>query len=173
MLALDYWTFDQGADGIQSVIRKPGCEIAAADLYKDYHAQLRERSEPVTIKTPDGSDIAISATGELPILYWHEGQLRAFGGDYEGAILLFEESLSKTGASRFGWNEYVRGTIAFLRNDLETLSAERAAMTDKVYAGKGDVNLGVLDGLITCFGRSYSQAYGDPECNKRPGTEKP
>lgn len=41
LMALDYWAFDQGTDGIRAVVEKPGCELVVADLYRDYHAALR------------------------------------------------------------------------------------------------------------------------------------
>ena len=168
-IALDYWAFDQGAEGIRSVMATPGCELAAADLYRDYHAALRARGAPVMIALPNGEEWPISETGEMSILYWHEGQLRAFAGNAEGAASLFEQSLKTPEVSHYGWDEYVRGSIAFLRGDLEALEAARAAMAGKTSLGYGDLNLGVLDGLIACFGRSYKEAYGAPECNRRPG----
>lgn len=169
LMARDYWAFDQEAEGIRAVMAKPGCGLVAADLYRDYHAALRARGAPVMITLPNGEAWAMSETGEISILYWHEGQLRAFAGDGEGAVSLFEQSLNTPEASHYGWEEYVRGSVAFLRGDLDTLKAAREAMEGKVSPGMDDINLGVLDGLIACFGRSYSDAYGAPECNRRPG----
>jgi len=31
-----------------------------------------------------------------------------------------------------------------------------------------NLNLGVVDGLIACFNRSYKEAYGNKACNRRP-----
>ena len=121
------------------------------------------------ITLPNDEEWPISETGEMSILYWHEGQLRAFAGDEEGAAYLFEQSLNTPETSHYGWDEYVRGSIAFLRSDLGALEAAREAMAGKTSPGYGDLNLGVLDGLIACFGRSYKEAYGAPECNRRPG----
>lgn len=173
LMALDYWAFDQGADGIRAALAKPGCELVAADLYRDYHATLRARGAPVMITLPNGEEWPMSETGEMSILYWHEGQLRAFAGDGEGAASLFEQSLKTPEESHYGWDEYVRGSIAFLRGDLQALTAAREAMAGKEAPGYGDLNLGVLDGLIACFGRSYKEAYGAPECNRRPAAAAP
>jgi len=173
LMALDYWAFDQGTEGVRSVMATPGCELAAADLYRDYHAALRARGAPVMITLPNGEEWPMSETGEMSILYWHEGQLRAFAGDGEGAASLFEQSLKTPEVSHYGWDEYVRGSIAFLRGDIQALMAAREAMAGKTAPGYGDLNLGVLDGLIACFGRSYKEAYGAPECNRRPAAAAP
>lgn len=168
LMALDYWVFDQEAEGIRAVAAKPGCGVVAADVYRDYHGALRAKGEPVMITLPNGEAWTMSETGEMSILYWHEGQLRAFAGDADGAASLFEQSLKTADISHYGWDEYVRGSIAFLRGDLDALTAAREAMAGKVTAGYDAINLGVLDGLIACFGRSYTEAYGAPECNRRP-----
>ena len=72
--SMDYWTFDQAPDGLRSVSAKPGCELAAADLIRDYHAALRARGEPVSHAFPQG-EVQFSEDGEIPLLYWHEGQI--------------------------------------------------------------------------------------------------
>ena len=167
-MAMSYWEFDQSPEGVRSVLDKPGCRQAGADLIRDYHAALRAKGEPVTHVFPEG-EITFSENGEVTMLYWHEGQVRAMDGDSRYATELFRRSLEPDAKSYAGWNEYVRASIAFLEGDLDALKAEREALSGKVGPGYGDLNLGVVDGLIACFGRSYADAYGARDCNRRPG----
>lgn len=166
-MAMDYWTFDQSPEGVRSVLWKPGCAVFAADLMRDYHAMLRARGQPVRHTFPEG-EVTFSETGEMPILYWHEGQARAFEGETAEALVLFRLSIEPPERSFAGWNQYVRATIAFIENDLDVLKQEREALFRLTRPGYGDINLGVVDGLIACFGRSYSDAYSAAECNRRP-----
>ena len=163
---LDYWTFDQDPEiGVRSILDKPGCESAGADLISEYHSALIEKGEPVSYRFGD-QDVTFSENGEVGILYWHEGQVRAFAGQTGRAIDLFHKSMevddNKTGSGR----HYALATIAFLEDDRDALLAERAALAKLVPAD--NLNLGVVDGLIACFGRPYKEAYGAPECDRRP-----
>ena len=167
-MAMDYWTFDQAPEGSQSVSRKPGCELAKADLIRDYHAALRAKGEPVTHTFEQGT-VTFSETGEVSLLYWHEGQVRAINGQTEAAIALFRKSIKPAEASVMGWNEYVRASVAFLQGDRAALETERANLAAIVPAT--NLNLGVVDGLIACFRRSYKDAYGARECDRRPGRQ--
>ncbi|MCA8893147.1 MAG: hypothetical protein KDA56_15320 [Hyphomonas sp.] len=164
-MAMDYWTFDQMPEGLQSVSDKPGCELAAADLVRGYHASLRAKGEPVSHTFPEG-EVRFSDNGEVTLLYWHEGQIRAMHGQSRAALCLFRRSIKPEEQSFGGWNEYVRATIAFIEGNRSALEAERANLVAKVPAD--NLNLGVVDGLIACFGRSYANAYGAAECNRRP-----
>lgn len=167
LLALDYWAFDQDiAKGVRAIAATPGCELVAADLTRDYHRALRERDEPVIVDHPQGT-VRMSENGEMSILYWHEGQIRAFEGQTDQAIGLFRKSLKPEERNYGAWNEYAMGTIAFMENDLAGLKQYRAAMAEKLESA--NINLGVLDGFIVCFGKSYKEAYGSAECNRRPG----
>ena len=163
-MAMDYWTFDQDPAGLRSVYTKPGCELVAADLIRDYHDALRSRGEPVIHVFPEGA-VTFSETGEIPLLYWHEAQARAMHGQPQQAVGLFRKSIKPPEQSFGGWNEYVRATIAFLEGDREALETERANLAAKVPAN--DLNLGVVDGLMACFGRHYADAYAAPECDRR------
>ena len=164
-MAMDYWTFDQAPDGSRAVLDKPGCELAGADLIRDYHAALRARGEPVTHAFEQGS-VTFSETGEVPLLYWHEGQVRAMNGQAEQAAALFRKAIKPEDQNVMGWNEYARASIAFLVRDRAALEAERSNLAARVPAD--NLNLGVVDGLIACFGRSYKEAYGDTACDRRP-----
>lgn len=165
-LSLDFWTFDQDPErGWRAILMTPGCELAAADLIADYHRNLRERGAPVIVDHPQGQH-TISPDGRVFILYWHEGQIRAFEEQTDRAIDLFGKSIKPDSESYQGWNEYVLASIAFLEKDLEELKTQRSLLATK--EGGMQINLGVIDGLIACFEKSYADAYGSVECNRRP-----
>jgi hypothetical protein len=161
LLALDPPAFDQDlAGGWRAVAAREECQSAAADLIRDYRRMHGLNDS---------------------ILYWHEGQLRALAGQTSAAITLFERS-RKGPADRFGWDAYVDATIAFLRHDRRALMAARESLASLPRPADFNprdpqghplrlawpVNLDAVDGLIACFGRPYSQAYG-PSC-RAPAT---
>ena len=158
LLALDQNAFDQDLKGGWRVLAEnPHCYIAAADLIRDYR------------EAHHSSD---------SILFWHEGQMRASAGQSHAAIALFEQS--RKAQDPFGWNFYVDGTVAFLRHDRAQLQAARDKLAalrkpkdfhpvgpdGKPFEIKWPPNLNILDGFLTCFDRSYDQAYGTPQCAK-------
>ena len=156
MLALGMNAFDQDHQGgWRPLSERPGCEGAAADLIRDYRAFLQDR---------------------LPILYWHEGQLRAKVGQTDAAIRLMDRTRRDPGDERAPWwNAYVDATLAFLRGDRPALSAARVRLAavprpaDTPAERRWPPNLAVVDGLIRCFGRPYREAYFDAAC-QRPAT---
>jgi hypothetical protein len=166
LMAMDYWTFDQDPVGYQEVYAKAGCDLAAADLIHDYHAALRAMGEPVTHTFPQGT-VTFGEKGEVSTLYWHEGQIRAFAGETELAASLFRLSVDTDAYRNPPKRHYAFATIAFLEHDRDALQAERDALA--AIAPENDLNLGVVDGLIACFGKPYKEAYGAPECDRRPG----
>lgn len=155
MLALGMNAFDQDHQGgWRPLSERPGCKGTAADLIRDYRAFMQDR---------------------IPILYWHEGQLRADLGQNEEAARLMDRTRREGGDERaLWWNPYVDGTIAFLRGDRAALTAARnrlaaAPRPADLPAGRAwPPNLAVMDGLINCFGRPYREAYG--EACRRPAT---
>lgn len=158
LLALDQNSFDQDLKGgWRAIADRPGCELVAADLLREYRLAHPESRNP-------------------GILYWHEGQIRAIAGDAQGAVPLLEQSRKVTDG--FGWNPYVDATVAFLRGDRTRLEAARQSlaaisppadweqMVADVKAKSGmqmtwPPNLDVVDGLIACFGKPYREAYGN------------
>ena len=175
LLALDYTSFDMDMDkGWRAIAAREECRLAAADLIGAYHAKLREKGAPVFLKTDELAmtfpqneavppTVTISENGVVPILYWHEGQLRAFAGQYGKASALFRQSLKPKEQSHGGWNEYVLGSIAFLEGDFAALQENR----DWLEANFPNVsNLRALNRMITCFGEPYSKAYGSVECQR-------
>jgi hypothetical protein len=154
LLALDYQAFDQDSKGGWRALAQKGCNRAAADLIRDWREHHRDNGY---------------------MLFWHEGQSRAFSGDYRAAIGLFEKSRRPPGEDQIGWNFYVDGSVAFLRGDLPKLRVARVRLTrvpkplewdgmrgtdGKLLNASWPVNLNVLDGFIRCWGKRYSDAYG-------------
>ncbi|HWM92464.1 MAG TPA: hypothetical protein VN493_16990 [Thermoanaerobaculia bacterium] len=156
LLALDEHSFDQDMDGgWRAIAQHEECTAVAADLIREYRETRGLTSS---------------------ILYWHEGQLRAFRGSTDEAIGLFEQSRHADDA--FGWNLYVDASIAFLRRDKPALLTARETLASlprpedfSLQDAQGNAveiswppNLSVVDGLIACFDRGYKEAYGN--CRK-------
>ncbi|HTU10207.1 MAG TPA: hypothetical protein VMG08_04840 [Allosphingosinicella sp.] len=151
MLDLGINAFDQDHQGgWRPLSDRPGCAGAAADLIRDYRTFVLDR---------------------IPILYWHEGQLRAEAGQNEEAARLMDRTRRAAGDPRAPWwNAYVDATIAFLRGDRAGLVQARARLAAVPRAADWPAgqawppNLRVVDGLVACFGRPYRDAYGTPAC---------
>ena len=158
LLALGVDAFDQDLKGgWRAIAYEKGCEEKAAGLIKQY----REKQE-----------------SNLSILYWHEGQLRASVGELGQAVSLFEKSRTSNDPA---WNAYVDATIAFLVRDARGLreARDRLLATPKpeeqnwqdangksVPAPKWPMNIDVVNALVACFGKSYDEAYGTPQCRQ-------
>jgi tetratricopeptide (TPR) repeat protein len=161
MLSLDYSAFDQDPQlGWRSVADRPECRLEAADLLRAYHERLQARGEPVIWDTAQGN-VTLSDTGEVGILYWHEGQLRAMAGQYAQAAALFQKSLKPADKNYDAWNQYALGSIAFLGSDHDELVANRNSLARSFPES---LNLRVLDRLIRCFGKPYVYAYSAQAC---------
>jgi hypothetical protein len=151
LLALNMAEFDQDLDGgWRAVANQSGCFNAAADLIRDYHAALQEKSF---------------------LLYWHEGQVRAISGDYAAALPLFEMSYN-TQNDTIGWNLYVDATIAFVKRDKTALAKAYFALANlpvpvnaqldqngNSIADSWPPNLSVVEDLLACFDQQYLEAY--------------
>lgn len=155
MLELGVNAFDQDQrGGWRPLSERPGCEAAGADLIREYRDFLQDR---------------------MPILYWHEGQLRANLGQTDAAIGLMERARRAERDERAPWwNAYVDGTLAFLRGDRLALTAAHdrlAAIARPADAGgrPWPPNLAVIEGLIRCFGRPYREAYAETCRPPSPG----
>lgn len=154
LLALEYQHFDQDPQNGWRTLAAKGCDKEAAELISDWRERHKDNRY---------------------ILFWHEGQNRAFFGDYPAAISLFEKSRRPINEDRIGWNLYVDGSVAFLKGDLPKLKAARDRLTvvpkppewdemrgvdGKLFNARWPVNLNVLDGFIRCWGQQYRDAYG-------------
>jgi hypothetical protein len=158
-LEMGFADFDQRAGGWREIADKPGCEVAAADVVKQYRSWILSRM--------DG-------------LIGHEAQLRASAGDTANGLRLFREQLAMQDDDALNRLK-LEGFIAFLERDKDRLVAARnklavlpeppefaaAAETAKKRAGRSDIqlnwppNLAVLDALIGCFGKSFREAFVD------------
>lgn len=166
LLSLEESKFDEDlSGGWRTLASNPGCQAVAADLLRDYRQVHKNESG---------------------LLYWHEGQLRAFSGQTQEAIALMEHARPAPGAEdNGGWGPYVEATIAFLRRDklaLDNARLKLAALPPptgkdaspvidgffEVDFGDGKMrkfrwppNIDVVEGLIQCFDKSYTEAYAD------------
>lgn len=155
MLELDRAAFDQDIpDGGWRGLSNKGCYEEAAELIRTWRHQKRDHNS---------------------ILYWHEGQMRAYAGQTEEAVALFRRTYTAPeDDGDFGWNHYVSGTIAFLRRDREALTAAIDRLSKIPEPAKntftqrdGTVikmswppNMNVLKGFEACWDKSYKDAYG-------------
>lgn len=162
LLALDEQSFDQdianGGGGWRGLASSQECELVAADLIREYRS---------------------ARNLESPLLFWHEGQLRAFSGQYAQAVALFKKS-HKAKRDDFGWNAYADATIAFLHGDRRELDKALAVLKltpappDEILKdGKIEItlpdgsttamlwppNVDVVEGLQRCMGKPYREAY--------------
>lgn len=151
LLGQDLETFDQSATGVRSLYtRSPECKLEAAQLIADYRALNPEAQKEFNAY----------------LLYWHEGQLRAEVGDYQKALPLLEHARMSADAGpevSLIWNLYVDATKAFVMRDKKELSRAReklASVPPQYHSRSGKPpNLNVVDGLLLCFDRTYSDAY--------------
>ena len=166
LLSLDEAAFDQDVPngGWRRVGNIPGCEAAAAELIAAYRAKHPESSSTVA---------------------WHQGQMLASAGMSEEAIPVLESAKKDPSQDVAGWNHYVDATIAFLSGDKERLEQARDQLAAVPYEARPGLpplvdgyieftgqpgqppirtrwppNIDVVEGLISCFGRPYSEAYG-------------
>jgi len=140
-LKLDYWEFDQAPQGWRSISEFTDASnadyLVAGILCEEYYAKRDDVAQ---------QDRAMVA--------FHAGQNYAFGGAYANAILNFERAFREN-ENRADWNAYVTATIAFLRKDKHALIVARASLSTI----PGQMNLNVVDRLITHFDDSYKAAY--------------
>lgn len=142
-LKMDFWEFDQTPQGWRSLHNSDGSEdhIATAKVLDTYYE--KKTGLPEKQKT---------------LIAFHAGQNYGFANQAETAIARFQKSYED---AQPDWNAYVDATIAFLKNDKNSLLDARKKL-EKI---PGQMNLNVVDRLIKNFGRSYHDAYCDVEKN--------
>ncbi len=164
MLQLTPDEFDQSSvEGWRSLSDRVGCRAAAADLIGEYRRSNWGNLLP----------------HQVHLSYWHEGQLRAFEGQTDRAVPLLLAGANPDSID--GFPHYAMATVAFLQRDLAALRAARERLATlpeptwfKDTKDEGQIrddmmwppNLDVVDGLIICFSRPYSEAYSDPSCRR-------
>ena len=157
-MKLDFMSFDQSDQkGWRQIAEKHGCDFEGAQIVDAYHLSHAAQLE-------DWQD---------RLLYFHAGQSYAFADMalYSVAVARFEKSLNPAESNlpppHLHWNAYVKATIAFLKKDFAALKASR----EEFFVGEPSVpdatNLGIVDGFIRCFGKTYRQVYaGEFGCRK-------
>jgi hypothetical protein len=150
LLRLSPWEFDQTRSGWRSLPHAQGIQALRAYL------QAHERDWD-TIQEPIPREVPISG------LYWHLGQLLAFEGNYREAIQWMQKSFDdkimsydndhESHIGTIQWNNYVSGTVAFLKKDAKTLTRCAQMATGQ----HGQVLNSLLQGLKQ--GLSYKDAY--------------
>jgi hypothetical protein len=147
ILRLSPSEFDQDpTGGWRTLTATPGCEVVIADLLAEYRRR----------------NWGIFKEYELHLNYWHEGQVRAFAGQYDEAVPLLLAGVDPHAIG--GFSEYALATVAFLQNNRQALKAARDRLAavprpEFVPDGEWPPNLKIVDSLIACFGRPYSEAY--------------
>jgi len=156
LLDLGFDAFDQDlTGGWRAVSKQPGCEDEAANIVRDY----RKKYESM-----------------MPVLYWHEAQLRANVGESKEAISLMKKAYQPGYGNVTGWNQYVNATIAFLRTDRSGFLKARARLNhlkkprDWPDDAAWPQNSNFVEGLWNCFGQPYKIASGT-SC--QPDTKRP
>jgi hypothetical protein len=133
-----YEQFDQTEGAGFRLLAEAGCFVEAAQLidsYADYHRQRVE------------------------LLRWHAAQMLAKAGLYEAAIDRAQQALLKKDRAGFGWNDYVRGTIAFLQRDKAALIRHRDLVAEAAAGVPANQpNLRILDRLLVNFDQPYAVA---------------
>jgi hypothetical protein len=172
MMRLDFEAFDQDIEGGWRILGStPGCEAETADLIQKYRT-MRVESQRLS-------------------LMHHEMQLRGAAGQYETAADLAREVLEFDLPPVM--QAYHEAELAFFARDYDALLAARrslaavpmpehfeksAAQYLEKYPDQPPlvwpVNLDVVDGLIACFDKPYSEAYSfscRPESEEKVGAE--
>ncbi len=98
-------------------------------------------------------------------LYFHSGQLAALDGRYENAIEKFSKAIDDNdGTFHFlSWNEYVSGTIHFLRGDIKKLEQEIKKIESKNLE-MDSVNLRILKNFLRCPNETYKKVNSLTSC---------
>ncbi len=117
LLSLDYKAFDQNlpSGGFRSLSSR-GCCREAAQLVAKYRVQHAKTLKPF----------------DSCVLAFHAGQLFTKAGDKELGLEMVRQAIDPAYADdpKDTWNLFVRGTIAFLENDMSTLRSIHAQYSE-------------------------------------------
>lgn len=174
LLTMEIEAFDSSELGWRKIATRKDCEAAAANVIKLY-ILFSFPSPPLDIK----------------ILRWHAGQLLASSEKKEEALLYFRATYDSEKGRIFAlmWNEYVSGTIAFIKNDGKKLETARNNLRDLILSEEGkewrrkhhsasiasdaeflavDSNYKILDNMHVCFRKlKYKDIYSLTSCSKK------
>jgi hypothetical protein len=145
LLALPTAKFDQDQSGGWRFYSQHRCYLQGAMLIDAYVAD-----KPAKMTEMDHR-----------ILSFHAGQLYAMAGLKTIAVRRMMRSLSlhQEADNALDWNPYVLATVAFLQGDRKELTHQRAQLAAAKPTQGNKINLGVVEGLVSCFGKSYDEAY--------------
>lgn len=154
LLTLPTAEFDQDQSGGWRPYLQNGCYLQGAMLIDAYVADKPEKMTEVEHRN----------------LSFHAGQLYAMAGlkSIGAGRILGSLNLQEKPDSDLAWNTYVLATAAFLQGDKQELVDQRAQLAAARPTDGNKINLGVVDGLVSCFDKSYNEAYS--KC--RPATKK-
>lgn len=144
LLNLDFERFDQTAGSGWRILASAGRYLDAAQLIDAYIQRNPALEGP-----------------RRQALFFHAGQMYAFAEKYGLARERFLASLSpdESRSSPIRWNDYVRGTVAFLERDRPSLTFHRNQVADGPSIDGIKPNLNFLDSFLENFGNSYAYAY--------------
>lgn len=140
-LSLSFDAFDQSENGWR-LLSDETCYMAASQLIIHYVA-----AHPKLVQWQKAN------------LYFHAGQLYAFDERNVAAVQMMHKAhhVAPTPEARY-WNAYVDATIAFLNKNKFALKRNRDIMSSLAF-GKPDINLMIVDNMLTHFYKPYSQVY--------------
>ena len=145
LLALSLMSFDQDHAGGWRELQSKGCELTAAMLIDSYVVDAPEELKMI----------------QWEGLYFHAGQLYAMAGLRKLAVrrMLRSLNLHEGTDEDIAWNTYVFATVGFLQGDREELAHQRLVLASAKPTRENKINLRVVDGLVRCFDKPYSDAY--------------
>lgn len=152
--ALSFDDFDQRGTlpSTARALGEAGCWREAADATSDY-----------LIRGP------VAAPFQQRIMLFHLGQQLAYAGDERLAarfVAAARAPIDPSAPARLNWNDFVRGTWAFLVKDRTMLIAARDALL--AGTGEGDaMNGAMLAAMERCFDRSYLDASNPAICPRQ------
>ena len=145
-IALEPYEFDQGDQGWRELDKQKEF-LKAAQVIEQYLDENKEKIKKYTKEKPEHGSV----------LVFHAGQLYATAGPkhYKKAIPFLKDSFR---AENESWNLYVKGTIAFLEQDAETLNRCLDSLKED---DPKHIRVTILDRLKRGLeqGITYQQAY--------------
>jgi hypothetical protein len=106
----------------------------------------------ISFLIPEYISVNQVSEGKSRNMHWHMGQMHAFYGNYEKAIIEMKQSYS---GGTVSWANYVSGSIAFLEKDRVALLESMIALKEQ----ENQMNIEILEKFLNNFDKSYNEAY--------------